>query len=498
MNHVVEAKAGSEMKCVPASGLVYRGGDWHDSQAGMTLAARNPATGRLIGSVAAAGQDDLDLAVTAASIGQAEWHRTKPLHRSQVMREAAQIVRAHKQELAELDAIDSGNPVTGMAFDVELGAALMEFFAGLATEIKGETVPSGGNQLNYVMREPVGVVARLVPFNHPLMFACAKIAAPIIAGNAVILKPSEETPLSALRMAELIGDLFPAGVLSVLNGGKDLGQAIARHPGIAKIGLIGSVNTGRAVMREAASTLKRLSLELGGKNALVVFPDADLEGSIAGAVKGMNFGWTAGQSCGSTSRALVHESLYDEFVARATAQFDAIELGDPILPETEMGCLSTPAQHEKVVKFVEFANHQGAQQTTKRGPAMAGELAGGFFVRPTLFAGVSPDMQIAREEVFGPVLSVMRWTHYDEMIAIANGLEYGLTASLWTRDLNTAMRAVSDIQAGYVWVNNSSDHFLGAPFGGAGQSGVGREECLEELLSYTEQKNVNVTFSMGD
>ncbi|MEC9367895.1 MAG: aldehyde dehydrogenase family protein [Pseudomonadota bacterium] len=480
-----------------SSGKLYYGGKWHPSADGGQIQVHNPANLAHLANVEQAGATDLDSAVTAAKAGQGEWKKTKPLHRTQAIREAARRIRENKAELALLDAMDSGNPLKGMAFDVELGATLMEFFAGLATEIKGDTIPSGEGQVNYVTREPVGVVARLVPFNHPLMFACAKIAAPIVAGNAVILKPSEETPLSALRMAELIGDLFPAGVLNVLNGGRELGEAITRHPGIANVSLIGSVNTGKAVMQGAASTLKRMSLELGGKNALIVFPDADVDGAIAGAVKGMNLGWTAGQSCGSTSRVLVHDDHYEALVEGIGEAFEAVRLGDPARADTEMGCLSSRSQFDKVNRYVALAREEGARQVAGGDAGMQGQLANGCFVRPTLFADVTPQMRIAREEVFGPVLSVLKWSDYEEMIETVNGVELGLTASIWTRNLDTALRTVADIHAGYVWVNNSSDHFLGAPFGGVGQSGIGREECLEELLSYTEQKNVNITIAPG-
>jgi len=473
-----------------ARGL-YLAGEWHRGAA--TIEVHNPADGSLLGHVAVAGPEDLDRAVAAAQAAQRDWAQTRPLQRTRLMREAAAIVRAHAQELALLDARDSGNPLKGMLFDVELGATLMEFFAGLATEVKGQTLPMGGGGLTYVQRVPLGVVARIVPFNHPLMFACAKIAAPIIAGNAVILKPSEHTPLSALRLAELIGGLFPPGLLSVLNGGAALGAAISTHSGIAAVGVVGSVPTGRAVMRAGADTLKRLTLELGGKNALIIYPDADVDAAIAGAVKGMNLGWTAGQSCGSTSRVFVHESLHDRVVAGIKAAFDAIDLGDPADLATQMGCLSTRPQFEKTTAMIDMALAEGAQMVS--GGAVPVPLSRGFFVRPTLFAGVTPQMRIAREEVFGPVLSVIKWSDAEQMITDVNALDLGLTASIWTRDLATALKAVERIEAGYLWVNNSSDHILGAPFGGLKQSGIGREECLEELLGFTEQKNVSITLT---
>lgn len=472
--------------------LFYNGG-WHAPLGQGQLVSRNPATGVELTKVAVADARDLDLAVLAARLAQKEWAALPPLGRTRILREAAARIRENKAELALLDALDSGNPVKGMEFDVELGATLMEFFAGLATELKGETIPVGAGKLNYVQREPLGVVARIVPFNHPLMFVLAKMSAPLIAGNAVIIKPSEETPLSALRVAEIIGDLFPPGVFNVLNGDRLLGEAISFHPGIANVSVVGSVATGRAVMRQGAETLKRVVLELGGKNALIICADADLDKAVAGALKGMNLGWTAGQSCGSTSRVFVHDSLYDKVVSRLSDAFQSIKLDDPALPDTQMGCLTTKAQFEKTLDFIRIAQEEGARMVSGGAPNMPGALSNGFFVRPTLFADVTPDMRIAKEEVFGPVLSVLRWSDKQEMLSAVNGLDLGLTASIWTRDLSLAFELVNAVEAGYVWVNNSSDHFLGAPFGGVKHSGIGREECLEELLTYTEQKNVSIS-----
>ena len=304
----------------------FVGGVWLQG-AGAARAVHSPADGRLLATLHDAAAQDLDRAVAAAAQAQKGWALQGPVARARALKEAAARLRAHADELAMIDALDCGNPLTGMIFDVNLGATLIEFFAGLTTELKGETIPQAGGKLTFVTRQPLGVVARLVPFNHPFMFAAAKIAAPLAAGNAVILKPSEETPLSALRMAELIADLFPEGVLSVLTGGADLGAAICAHPGIAAVGLIGSVPTGRAVLRGGADTLKRTQLELGGKNALVICEDADLDAAIAGAVKGMNLGWTAGQSCGSTSRVLVHKSHYAHVVNALAQAFDAVQLG---------------------------------------------------------------------------------------------------------------------------------------------------------------------------
>lgn len=452
----------------------------------------SPSNGEILARLKDASSADLDDAVKSAKLAQEVWADQGPVVRSKVLKAAAGLLREHEDELAMLDALDCGNPIKGMRFDVNLGATLMEFFAGLTTEAKGETIPQAGGKLTFVTREPLGVVARLVPFNHPFMFAAAKIAAPMAAGNAVILKPSEETPLSALRMAEIVGDLFPKGLISVLVGGAELGAAICEHAGIAAVGLIGSIGTGRAVLKRGADTLKRTQLELGGKNALVICEDADVTRAIEGAVKGMNLGWTAGQSCGSTSRVLVHASHYDRVIRDISRAFDEVRLGDPTLDSTEMGALSTRAQYEKTVRFIERAQANGARIASGGGKGLPPD---GFFVRPTLVCDVDPSAEIAREEVFGPVLTVLKWHEEREMLDIVNGLDVGLTASVWTRDVDTAMRLTRSIQAGYIWVNDASDHYLGAPFGGVKQSGLGREECLEEMLAYTEAKTV--TFVPG-
>lgn len=456
------------------------------------MAVSAPASGHDLGAVAAADAADLDLAVTAAHKAQREWKALAPLARARALRAVAERVRANRDELALLDAIDCGNPLKGMLYDVDLGTTLLEYFAGLAPEVKGETIPSGDGRVTFVRREPIGIVARIVPFNHPLMFVLSKMGAPLVAGNAVIFKPSEHTPLAALRIAELVGDLLPAGLFSVLNGDGRLGAAMAEHPAIGNVSLVGSATTGRAVMRAGASTLKRLTLELGGKNALVIWPDADIEKAVSGAVKGMNLGWTGGQSCGSASRVLVHESIHDEVVARLAVAFDAVKLGDPTNIETEMGCMCTRPQYEKVLSFMDAGQREGARLVT--GGMVPDHLSAGFFVRPAVFSDVTPGMRIASEEVFGPLLSVIKWSDEEDMFALANSVEYGLTASIWTRDINTAMRAVERLEAGYIWVNNSSDHYPGAPFGGLKQSGIGREECLDEILGYTEQKTVAITF----
>ncbi|GLH76657.1 NAD/NADP-dependent betaine aldehyde dehydrogenase [Bradyrhizobium sp. SSBR45G] len=392
-----------------------------------------------------------------------------------------------------IDALDCGNPYSATKHDALIAADTVEFFAGLVTEMKGESVPLGPDAVNFTLREPLGVVARIYPFNHPLLFCASKLAAPLAAGNTIVLKPPEQAPLSTLRFVELVDGLLPPGVINMVPGGRDVGAALVAHPKIAKIALTGSVATGRAVMRSGAEGLKRVSLELGGKNALIAFPDAHIDRLVDGIIRGMNFHWCSGQSCGSTSRVFLHDSIHDEVVARVRARCEAIRQGVPTDPQSEMGAIISKTQFDRIMGFIDAARTEGAVLVTGGGRPPAPELANGYFIQPTVFSGVSQSMSIAREEIFGPVVSVLRWSDEASMLADVNAVDYGLTASIWTRDITNALRTARRVEAGYVWINNASMHYLGTPFGGRKQSGIGREECLDELLSFTDQKSVTVT-----
>jgi betaine-aldehyde dehydrogenase len=477
---------------LPSHFDLYYGGAWHAPKAGQYVETINPALDEPIAKVADADADDAAAAIEAAHRAFPAWSALPPLKRGDVMRAAAKILREHAEELAMLDALNTGNPVAEMVADARIAATGIEYFAGLTTEVKGATIPMGPGNLNYTVREPLGVVARIVAYNHPLMFAAAKIGAPLACGNTVIVKAAEQAPLSALRMAELIGHVFPPGVLNVLVGGKICGRTLSTHPLVRKVTLIGSVPTGKAIMRAAADTLKPVLLELGGKNALIAYPDADVAKVADGVVRGMNFTW-AGQSCGSTSRAFLHESMHDqvlEIVTRLIAERH--RPGVPTDWSTTMGPLINRAQFDKVNDYIQSAHDEGARLVTGGKRPTDTALAKGFFVEPTVFADVTASMRIAREEIFGPVLSVFKWSNEDELFEQVNAVDFGLTASIWTRDLVTAHRAASRVQAGYVWINNCSMHFLGAPFGGYKQSGIGREESIEELFEFTQVKNVNL------
>ena len=476
---------------LPSHRDLYYGGGWHMPASGTYEDTRNPGTGETLGTVGAAGSADVDAAVTAARKGFREWRDVLPLERARVLKEIAALLRKHGDELALIDAANCGNPYGEMRGDAVIAAAQMDFFAGLVTEMKGDTIPMGPDRLNITVREPLGVVARILAFNHPFMFCGGKMAAPLAAGNAVIIKPPVQAPLSALRLAELVDGLLPSGVFSVLPGGTEAGAALASHPGVAKVTLIGSVGAGRAVMRAASDTLKPVLLELGGKNALIAYPDSDPEKIANAVVTGMNFGW-CGQSCGSTSRAFLHDDIHDAVVEKLATSVSRYVPGDPLDPATSMGALVNRAHFDRVMGYIEKGKAEGARVVTGGHAVMDGALAKGCFIAPTIFADVTPDMTIAREEIFGPVLAVRRWSDDAAMLKEVNALDVGLTCAIWSRDLATAHRAASRVEAGFVWINEVGRHFLGAPFGGVKQSGIGREEGIGELMSFTHEKNIHV------
>jgi betaine-aldehyde dehydrogenase len=479
--------AAAQAVVLPKNRGAYYGGAWHEPKSGRFIDTISPGTGLSLGKVADAGAADIDAAVAAAKAAFKDWRRVLPLERAKILRRIAEILRLNANELAMIDAADCGNPVREMVSDAMVAAAQMEFFAGFVTEMKGTSIPMGPDVVNFSVREPLGVVGRIIPFNHPFMFCAGKSAAPLAAGNTVIVKPPEQAPLSSLRLAELIGGLLPAGVFNVVPGGCEAGQRLASHPDVAMIALIGSVPTGRAVMKAASDTVKRTMLELGGKNALIADPD-----EVAGAViGGMNFTW-CGQSCGSTSRAFIHENIHDAVIERIKARIAHFKPGIPTDPATTMGAIVSKAQFDRVVSYIDAAKKEGARVIAGGGPPADPALANGFYIEPTVFADVTMSMRIAREEIFGPVLGVFKWSDEAKMLAEVNQVEYGLTASIWTNDLSTAHRTAMAVEAGYVWINEFGKHFLGAPFGGFKQSGLGREECLEEMLSFTQEKNIHV------
>lgn len=462
---------------------------------GGTIDAVNPATGEVTARFPHATAQDVDTAVAVAERAAREWARTAPEERGRVLDRLADVIEQHAAELAELDVVDNGSPIREMRRDAGMAVDALRYYAGLVLQVRGDTIPTSFDRINYSLLQPFGVTARIVPFNHPFMFAASKIAAPLAAGNAVIVKPSEHTSRSALRLGELAQGIVPEGLLSILTGyGSTTGDAIVRHPRIRRLAFIGSPDTGRAIQAAAASVaVKSVTLELGGKNPLVVFPDADLDKAVVAAQRGMNFTWQ-GQSCGSTSRLLVHREVYEPFVERLAAGIEAMKSGSPVDESTDTGAIVNRPQFEKVRSYIAIGQEEGARMLAGGDTLTNGEFARGFFVRPTLFTDVDPDSRLAQEEIFGPVLAAMPFDDYDHAIRIANGVRYGLTASVYTSDLRTAHRFARDVEAGYVWVNEVSKHVHGTAFGGVKDSGVGREEGIEELLSYTQAKNVHINF----
>ena len=487
---------GAEIDAVlPIHRDLFYGGRWCPPASGNYSELFDPGTGQSLGKAATGSAVDADRAVAAAQQGFAIWRNVAPLERAKTLRRVGEILRDNAHELAMIDAADCGNPVKDMINDAMIAAAQLDFFAGLVTEMKGDTIPMGPDALNLTVRQPLGVVARILAFNHPFMFCAGKMAAPLAAGNAVIIKPPEQAPLSSLRLAELVGHLLPDGVFSVVPGGREAGAALASHPGVDKVAIIGSVQAGRAVMKAASDTIKPVLLELGGKNALIAFADADPERVAAAVVAGMNFTW-CGQSCGSTSRAFIHRDIYEAVLSRLPEKLSGYVPGIPTEENTTMGAIVSRTQHTRILDFIASANAEGARLVCGGGVPDDPKLTSGFYVEPTIFADVTPQMRIAREEIFGPVLSVMPWSDEAQMLETVNAVEYGLTCSIWTNDLAKAHRTALAAEAGFVWINEVAKHFRGTPFGGWKQSGIGREECLGELIAFTQEKNIHVSLKL--
>lgn len=473
-------------------GKMLIGGNFVDSVGGKWIDTLNPADETLIGRVPDGGTADVELAVKAAEKAQPGWAALDMQQRADYLNRLGDAIAARTDELARLEAIDTGNTLGKMKADVEKAVERIRLAAGLGLEMKGETIPSTSAGLHFTLRVPYGIVGRIIPFNHPFGFAASRLASAIIAGNAIIIKPCEQSPLSACLLGEIVTAILPPGVVNIVTGGPEAGNAIVRHPRIKRIAFIGSAATGMAIQRSAAEVaVKHVSLELGGKNPMIICPDADIEAASAAAVRGMNFSWQ-GQSCGSTSRLFLHDDIYDIVLPKVLERIGKMRAGDPLDPASSMGPMNSRSQYDKTMRYIEIARSEGATLLAGGKRPEGAQFDKGYWVEPTVFADVTMDMRIAQEEVFGPVLSVLRWRETEEVIAMANAVDYGLTASIWTQDLNTAMTFVKRIEAGYIWVNGTGTHFRNVPHGGFKNSGTGREEGIDELLSYTEVKAVNI------
>ena len=452
----------------------------------------DPATGRRIARIADAGEAGVARAVAAAEAAFPAWRKVPARDRGALVAELARRVAAQADDLAALDSLDTGNPYAAMRADVDKGVRLMSDSAGLALQATGTVFPLPG--LHYTQREPWGVVGRMITFNHPVMFACARLGAALVTGNTVVLKASELAPLAPLAIAELTAGLLPDGVVNVVSGGPATGAAIVAHPAILRVSFTGSTATALRIQAGAAASgrMKTLSFELGGKNPIVVFPDVDIDEVSSAIVRGMNYTRVQGQSCGSTSRLVIHESIADDVLERVAARAANIRIGLPMDPSTEMGAMISAGARDRCLAVVARATNAGARLraggTVPADPA----LAGGFFMTPTVLDRVAPGAEIADEEVFGPVLAAMTWRDEAEAVALANEGRYGLTAAIWTQDIDRAFRMADRIEAGYLWINDVETRFPAVPFGGWGDSGVGLEHGLEELLTFTRTKAVNL------
>lgn len=471
---------------------LFAGNIWIDASGG-DLPSINPATEEEICRVGIATVEDVDRVVAAASEGARIWRNTAWNERTNLLNQLADAIVEQSDRFAETDTIESGLPINGMRGDVIGAAKELRYFAGLAGETKGEVFPDELGQFSATVLEPFGVVARIVPYNHPLKYAAGKSAAVLAAGNSVVLKPSEHTSLTTLEFARIAGKILPPGVVNVVTGPADpTGIALVNHPDIPRVAFTGSVHSGRAVNEAAARRFKTVSLELGGKNPLIVFDDAPIDDAAVAAVGGMNFRRSMGQSCMSQSRIFVHRSRYDEFVTAFSKLVGDLRIGDPADPDTDIGPLAFAAHRERVLQHIDNATADGA--TVKVGGGRSEGFDRGFYVDPTVIVDVTPDMRIAQEEVFGPVAAIVSWDDYESMIETINGLPFGLTANIWTGSLRRAMETARRVDAGLVWVNGSGRKPMGVPFGGYKDSGLGREGSIDELLSYTRKKSIVINY----
>ncbi|AFZ27767.1 NAD-dependent aldehyde dehydrogenase [Cylindrospermum stagnale PCC 7417] len=465
--------------------------EWVESLSRRRFETINPATGEVICSVAEADAPDVDQAVQAArnAFKSGEWRKISATRRGELLYKLADLIEQNTDQLARLETLDNGKPLQESLNDLSFVIACYRYYAGWADKVQGKTIPISGSYFCYTRHEPVGVVGQIIPWNFPLMMQAMKLAPALATGNTVVLKTAEQTPLSALRVGELIIEAgFPPGVVNILSGyGPTAGNAIARHMDIDKVAFTGSTEVGHLIMEASAkSNLKRVTLELGGKSPNIVFADADIDAAIAGAHNGLFF--NQGQCCCAGSRLFVEEKCYDDFVVRTVEKARQRIVGNPFDPQTEQGPQVDKDQFDKVMSYIESGMREGAQMLC--GGNRVGEE--GFFIAPTVFADVRDEMKIAQEEIFGPVMSIIKFKDIDEVIERANATMYGLAAGVWTQDITKAHAIANNVRAGTVWVNCYNVFDVAAPFGGFKQSGIGRELGEYGLQQYSEVKNVTI------
>ena len=476
---------------------LFINGEWREAAGRKTIEVVNPATEEVIAEVASAEQADVDAAVAAARAAfDGPWSKLSARERGRIVWKIGEKLIEKADEIARLETLHNGKPIfESRQIEVPAAAECFQYFAGWADKIHGETIPVKGNFLTYTLREPVGVVAAIVPWNFPLLLTAWKVAPALACGNTVIIKPASQTPLTALALAEVAQEAgLPPGVLNVITGpGATVGQMIVEHPGIDKIAFTGDTSTGKGIMKGSADTLKRITLELGGKSPNIVFADADLDAALRGATTGIFYG--KGEVCAAGSRLLVDKSIKSEFIDKVAARAKKMTPGDPMDPKTRLGAISSKKQLDNDLRYIETAKQEGATLVAGGGRADIG-TGKGYFLQPTVFDGVTPEMTIAREEIFGPVLATIEFGDVDEAIARANDSTYGLAAAVWTRDIKKAHYVARKLQAGTVWINTYNIYDTAAPFGGYKQSGFGREMSMHALEHYTQVKSVWVDLNM--
>ena len=474
----------------PIRHQLFIDGQYVDALSGESLATVNPFDNSLIAQVAMAGHADVDRAVMAATKALPKWRRMAAMDRGRILLKLADLIESNSEELARLESLDTGHPLRdSRLLDVPRTAVTYRYFGGMADKFQGEQIPVEAGFLNYTLREPVGVVGQVVPWNFPLMFTSWKMAPALAAGNCIVMKPAEITPLSSLKIAELMAQAgMPDGVVNIVPGlGSVAGQYIAEHPGIAKVAFTGSTATGRRVVMASAGNLKKVQLELGGKGANIVFDDANLLAAVNGSAWAIFH--NQGQACIAGSRLILHEKIADAFLEKFVALARSIRLGNQLDERTEMGPLTSAIHRDRVLSYVAVAQSEGGQVLCG-GKAPGGDLAAGFFVEPTIVRARTAADRIAQEEVFGPFVSVMTFKDDDEALSIANSTEYGLGGGLWTSNLARAHKLAREMKSGMVWVNCYKRVNPGSPFGGVGVSGYGREMGFDAMREYTQVKSV--------